>query len=131
MGTRMSSFLGTRRQRFGIAAVLLVSTVLIVSVVSFDLSSLSDNAASADHGGDSHVATSVCDAHRLKAMKEDDPHLEIEIPKEFDKKFPTKKACDSHDAAWEVEAPGPMQPIPFSHKHHAGEFKIDCQYCHS
>jgi hypothetical protein len=76
-------------------------------------------------------ATSVCDAHRLKALKADDPHLEIEIPPEFDKQFPTLNACDSHDAAWDPEAPGPMQPIPFSHKHHAGEFGIDCQYCHS
>ena len=30
-----------------------------------------------------------------------------------------------------AEAPGPHQPIPFSHKHHAGEFEIDCLYCHS
>src|SRR4051794_6624089 len=25
----------------------------------------------------------------------------------------------------------PEQPIPFSHKLHAGTHKIDCQYCHS
>jgi hypothetical protein len=25
----------------------------------------------------------------------------------------------------------PMQPIPFSHKHHAGDDRIDCRYCHS
>ena len=24
----------------------------------------------------------------------------------------------------------PEQPIPFSHKRHAGEMKIDCRYCH-
>ena len=24
----------------------------------------------------------------------------------------------------------PVQPIPFSHALHAGEYKIDCQYCH-
>jgi len=23
------------------------------------------------------------------------------------------------------------QPVPFSHKHHAGELGIDCRYCHS
>jgi hypothetical protein len=28
-------------------------------------------------------------------------------------------------------APAPKQPILFSHKTHAGEFKIDCQYCHA
>jgi hypothetical protein len=25
----------------------------------------------------------------------------------------------------------PMQPVPFSHKHHAGELGIDCRYCHT
>ena len=25
----------------------------------------------------------------------------------------------------------PVQPIAFSHKIHAGENKVDCQYCHS
>ncbi|MCB0392312.1 MAG: cytochrome c3 family protein [Bdellovibrionales bacterium] len=25
----------------------------------------------------------------------------------------------------------PDQPIPFSHEIHAGEFKVDCQYCHA
>ena len=25
----------------------------------------------------------------------------------------------------------PEQPIPFSHKHHAGELGIDCRYCHA
>lgn len=24
----------------------------------------------------------------------------------------------------------PDQPIPFSHKQHAGDYKIDCKYCH-
>lgn len=25
----------------------------------------------------------------------------------------------------------PHQPVPFSHKHHAGELGIDCRYCHT
>ena len=25
----------------------------------------------------------------------------------------------------------PRQPVPFSHKHHAGQLGIDCRYCHS
>ena len=25
----------------------------------------------------------------------------------------------------------PSQPVPFSHRHHAGELGIDCRYCHS
>lgn len=77
------------------------------------------------------TATSVCDAHELKALKADDPDLEIVIPPEFDKQFPTLNACRSHDLAWDELAPGPKQPIPFSHKHHAGDFEIECQYCHS
>lgn len=25
----------------------------------------------------------------------------------------------------------PLQPVPFSHKHHAGDLGIDCRYCHT
>ena len=82
-------------------------------------------------GGDVLVAESVCDAHALKARKLDDPDLEIEIPAEYDKQWPSASACESAVAAWDPEAPGPIQPIPFSHKHHAGEFEIDCMYCHT
>jgi hypothetical protein len=134
MVTRMSRLFPTRQQprqnRLGVAASLLVSTILVVTVGVFNLTPFDENVARADHG-EIHVATGVCDVHRLRELKENDPNIEIEIPKEFDKKFPTASACKSHDGAWDVEAPGPMQPIPFSHKHHAGEFKIDCQYCHS
>jgi hypothetical protein len=78
------------------------------------------------------VAGSVCEAHALKAAKLADPDLEIEIPEEFNKDYPTPAACESHASALVVdEATGPVQPIPFSHKHHAGDWKIDCQYCHS
>ena len=82
-------------------------------------------------GGDVLVAESVCEAHELKARKEADPHLEIEIPAEYDKPWPSASACQSAIDAWDPEAPGPIQPIPFSHKHHAGEFEIDCLYCHT
>lgn len=77
------------------------------------------------------IANSVCEAQELKAAKERDPHLEIEVPAEFDKPFPTLAACRSHEAAWDEAAPGPQQPIPFSHKHHAGTWEIDCLYCHT
>lgn len=30
-----------------------------------------------------------------------------------------------------VQGEGPIQPIPFSHKEHAGNLKIPCQYCHA
>ena len=69
-------------------------------------------------GGDVRIAESVCDAHELKAAREQDPGLQIEIPPEHDKKFPTLDACLAHDAAWNDDLPGPRQPLPFSHKHH-------------
>jgi hypothetical protein len=81
--------------------------------------------------GEILVADSVCQAHELRFLKEQDSSLEIEIPAEFDTQWPSRSACQSALAAWDPEAPGPKQPIPFSHKHHAGEFEIDCQYCHS
>ncbi len=39
-------------------------------------------------------------------------------------------------ARWRMAAtigPGdmPAQPIPFSHRHHAGDDRIDCRYCHT
>ena len=77
------------------------------------------------------VATSVCEAHELRARAAKDPHLRINIPKEFDKPWPTRDACLSHDAAEDPDTEGPVQPIQFSHKHHAGDYQIDCQYCHS
>ena len=77
------------------------------------------------------VAESVCDAQELKARQAENPDLVIEIAPEYDRPFPTLEACRSHDAAWDPAAEGPMQPIPFSHKHHAGDFGIECMYCHS
>ncbi len=77
------------------------------------------------------IAGSVCEAQRLKAKKAFDPGVEIEIPAEFDKAFPSLAACESHDRAWDENNEGPRQPIPFSHEHHAGKMEIDCQYCHS
>jgi len=31
----------------------------------------------------------------------------------------------------EAGSAGPAQPIAFSHKLHAGQYRIDCQYCHA
>ncbi len=81
--------------------------------------------------GDVRVATSVCEAHELRALQESDPDIQIEIPKEFDTPWPSRQACESYAAASDPDTPGPLQPIPFSHKHHAGLYQIDCQYCHS
>jgi len=77
------------------------------------------------------VATSVCEAHELRALQAEDPHLAVEIPPEFNIPWPTREACLSHAAAEDPATPGPVQPIQFSHKHHAGLYEIDCQYCHS
>jgi hypothetical protein len=87
--------------------------------------------AAAEPSGELHVAASVCEAHDLRFRQEQDPTLRIEIPPEFSGQWPSRSACESARLAWDAEAPGPMQPIPFSHKHHAGEFQIGCQYCHS
>jgi hypothetical protein len=87
--------------------------------------------AQAADSGAALVAGSVCEAHELRARAAEDPHLEIEIPKEFAGILPTREACLSYEAAGDPNAPGPLQPIPFSHKHHAGLYEIDCQYCHT
>ena len=76
-------------------------------------------------------ATSFCEAQELKARAKLDPHLKVEIPSEFESQWPTLEACRSYEAAGDPEAPGPMQPIAFSHKHHAGLYQIDCQFCHT
>jgi hypothetical protein len=81
--------------------------------------------------GEPLVAKSVCEAHELRALKEQDPDVQIEIPAEFDSPWPSRSACQSYAAAGDEDSPGPLQPIAFSHKHHAGLFQIDCQYCHS
>jgi hypothetical protein len=41
------------------------------------------------------------------------------------------RRASRHAAADDPDTPGPVQPIQFSHKHHAGLYQIDCQYCHS
>jgi len=77
------------------------------------------------------TASSVCEAHELRALMDEHPDWKIHIPKKFDTPWPSRDACRSHEAALDPSTPGLVQPIPFSHKHHAGKFKIDCQYCHS
>jgi len=91
---------------------------------------LGGSEVSADDG-DVLVAGSVCEAHELRARQEANPDLRIEIPDEFDTPWPSREACLSYAAAEDPDAPGPLQPIPFSHKHHAGLYEIDCYYCHS
>ena len=122
-----SSRMTTNRPRF---RQLLITPVGIgaLAVASFaaQLPALATAA-----GADALVARGVCEAHELRALKDDNPDLEIVIPKEFDTPWPSRSACLSHAAALDEDTPGLVQPIPFSHKHHAGEFGIDCQYCHS
>jgi hypothetical protein len=36
-----------------------------------------------------------------------------------------------HSSWWTRTGYAPDQPVPFSHRHHAGELRIDCRYCHS
>jgi hypothetical protein len=82
-------------------------------------------------GAEPLVAGSVCEAQQLKARQAEDPGLQVTIPPEFASPWPTLEACLSYERAGDPGAPGPLQPIPFSHKHHAGLYQIDCLYCHS
>ncbi len=34
-------------------------------------------------------------------------------------------------SVWYNKGYQPVQPLPFSHKQHAGDYKIDCKYCHT
>jgi hypothetical protein len=81
--------------------------------------------------GPARVAASVCEAQELKALARERADVRVEIPPEYDKPYPSLEACRSHEAAWDPDAPGPLQPIPFSHAHHAGRYEITCEYCHS
>jgi len=108
-------------------APLILSTAAVALMLLF----LGSRDPAGALGGDAVVAGSVCEAQELKALKEAEPDLEIEIPPEFDKLFPSLSACRSHQAAWAPALPGLMQPIPFSHAHHSGKFQLDCLYCHS
>jgi len=107
---------------------VLLSTLILVAGAALLLPGPAEPPARAD---EVLRAGSVCEAHELKARKALHPALQIEIPAEFDKPFPTLEACRAYQAAENEDTPGPIQPIPFSHKHHAGEYQIDCLYCHS
>ena len=107
--------------RLFIAAAGFVAAV--ASNVASPAFSSDDEGGSSDESG-ALVASSVCEAQEFKALKQADPDLRIEIPKEFDTPWPTLEACRTHAAALDEETPGLVQPIPFSHKHHAGQFAI-------
>ena len=104
--------------------------LLAALAAAWGFGALGARTVGADHG-DQLTARSVCEAHELKARAAEDPHLQVEIPPQFNKVWPTREACLSHEAAGDEDAPGPTQPIQFSHKHHAGLYEIDCLYCHS
>jgi hypothetical protein len=40
-------------------------------------------------------------------------------------------ACDVGGSFGSQKGYEPVQPIPFSHALHAGEYKVDCTYCHT
>ena len=43
----------------------------------------------------------------------------------------SQQAYDAQTAASNPETPGPVQPIAFSHALHAGQYQIECLYCHT
>ena len=109
----------------------LCAAAAMIGAAAWTIAGLASRASNADDADGVVVASSVCEAHELRARASMDPHLQVEIPKEFSSPFPTREACLSHAAAEDPATPGPVQPIQFSHKHHAGLYVIDCQYCHS
>jgi len=113
------------RPKRQIVFLLPVAAVALWTLTGVDVRGLRADAA------EPLVARSVCEAHELRARKQEDPALVIEIPAEFDVPWPSRAACLSHAAAEDPDTPGPVQPIQFSHKHHAGLYQIDCQYCHT
>ncbi len=118
------------RSRGRVLAIAVTVAALAASALALGALARSEaGAAGADD--DVLVASSVCEAHELRALAAEDSHLQIEIPSQFDTPWPSLEACRSHDAAWDEDAPGPNQPIPFSHAHHAGLFEIECLFCHS
>ncbi|HZP59750.1 MAG TPA: cytochrome c3 family protein, partial [Opitutaceae bacterium] len=36
-----------------------------------------------------------------------------------------------HSPYWDRVGIAPLQPVLFSHRHHAGELRIDCRFCHA
>lgn len=122
----MSSRLPQRGSSSGglVLPALLVGGALVVLVLSLP------GAPGAAGAREPLVASSVCEAQELKEALKRDPDLDVRIPAEFDRDFPSLAACRSHEAAWDEDAPGPNQPIPFSHAHHAGDYQIACLYCH-
>jgi hypothetical protein len=114
------------RARPSLLALLLLAAVTAWIAVGFGTSA----PVHAEDAG-VRVAKSVCEAHELRALQKKDPNLQIDLGEFKDQTWPTEAACRSHAAAGDPDAPGPVQPIQFSHKHHAGLYQIDCQYCHS
>jgi hypothetical protein len=108
-----------------------LTSALALAAISFWGGSGDPSVRADADAGATLVATSVCEAHELSARQAADPSLQIEIPPEFASQWPTRAACLSYAAASDPNAEGPLQPIAFSHKHHAGLYQIDCQYCHS
>src|SRR5262245_1744374 len=102
------------RVRPSLLAVFALAVAAAWIVVGF-------GAGEAVHAEDSGVrkAGSVCEAHELRALQKKDPSVQIDLG-EFGTPWPTEAACLSHEAAGDPDAPGPLQPIQFSHKHHAG-----------
>ena len=105
-----------------------LAACVAIAGASWLASTLPPASAQAERGS-VRVAESVCEAHELRAKFGDDTDR-YEIPREFAGAFPTREACRAHTAAEDPDSPGPVQPIQFSHKHHAGLYEIDCQYCH-
>ncbi len=119
-----------RSQRRGFLPLVLVLSLCagVIAVAEFG-GSRANAADDAVADAKTFTVTHICEAQELRALHGDD--ITIKPDKYHNQPWPSLEACRSHDAAWDEDAPGPQQPIPFSHAHHAGLWQIDCQYCHS
>jgi len=113
----------------------LLAVIALAAVAAWIAADLGDGAKATAESttpeAGTRVARSVCEAHELRELQKKDPDLKVDFGEFKDATWPTRAACLSHAAAGDPDAPGPLQPIQFSHKHHAGLYQIDCQYCHS
>ena len=110
----------------------LVLTLLVIAAAAvWVVTGFGTSPVTADDGG-VLVATSVCEAHELRAAQEENPDLKIEIPKKFDTPWPTREACLSHAAAEDPDTPkGRSSRSSSATSTTPGMYEIECLYCHA
>lgn len=70
------------------------------------------------------------EAAGLQASEQEAGAVEQELPPGIRAYNPTGQTAEEAIAAHMVASEGPEQPIPFSHRFHAQELQMQCEYCH-